>query len=156
MSGGGSPPPAESFADQAFAAAASAYADTPESWERAVQAAIAGLFEFLVERPRQTRACIEADCGAGPPALARRDRAIERFTELLAPGFAAAPAPPPAIVAEAIAGGIYELIRSYVLEGRLHELPDVVPDATVVALSPFLGAAGAVDLVSSTKLRTGR
>jgi hypothetical protein len=156
MTAGGAWPPGESFADQAFATAADAYASTPESWARAVHAAIAGLFEFLADQAPRTRACIVDDCGASPESLARRDRVVDRFTELLSPGFAIAESPPPRVVAEAIGGGIYELVRGHVLERRLRDLPAAVPDATVVALSPFLGAEAAMELASSTNVQASR
>ncbi len=131
----------QSFADEAFAVAAAAYAQAPGSWELAVQSAIAGLFDFLAGRPTETHGCmVDGGSGDGPEALARRDRTIDRFVELLRPGFAAAVAPPPPVVAEAIAGGIYELIRGYAEERRLEALPDAAPDATTVALAPFQGA----------------
>lgn len=156
MTAGGARPPSGSFADQAYAVTADAYARTPQSWERSVQAAIACLFDFLADRAPQTKACIVDDCGAGPEALARLDLAIDRFTQLLRPGFDVAASPPPAVVAEAIGGGIYELVRSHVLERRLQELPMAVPDATVVALSPFLGADAAIELASSTNVQASR
>jgi hypothetical protein len=140
MTAGGAPPPAAPFADQAFAAAADAYARSSASWGVGVGAAIANLFSFLSSRPSQTTACIVGDYDTSKVALARRDRTVARFTALLQPGFEATPTPPPPVVAEAIGGGIYELVRSHVLEQRLDELPDAVPAATVVALSPFLGA----------------
>ena len=140
MTAGGGPAPSLSFAEEAFAATVDAYAREPESWENAIQAAIGGLFDFLAGRPAQTNACIVNDCGAGPEALAQRDRVLDRFAELLRPGFAAAATPPPPVVAEAIAGGIYELVRGHVLERRLSDLPNAVQDATIVALSPFTGA----------------
>jgi hypothetical protein len=140
-----------SFADEAFAAAASAYADARESWELAIRAGIAGLFGFLAARPQQTSACIVGGLRGGPGALAGQDRLIERFAELLAPGFDVAPTPPPPIVTEAIGGGIYAIVRGYVLERRLDELPAAAPDATFVALSPFLGSANAVELANATR-----
>lgn len=148
--------PDSSFANDAFAAAAKAYAGTPESWALAVQAAIAELFDFLASHPEETKACVLGGCDGSSAGLTHRDRVIERFTQLLAPGFAASPTPPPAVVAEAIGGGIYELVRHHVLERRLEELPVAAPDATVVALSPFLGPAGAIELVSPAAIRTNR
>ena len=156
MTSGGAWPPRESFADQAFAAAAAAYAATRESWTRAVHAAIAAVFEFLAERPAQTKACIVFDGGAGPVALARRDQVLERFASLLEPGFAAAVTPPPPVVAEAIVGGIYELVRNHVLERRLDLLREAIPDATVVALSPFVGPASAIRLASAKSVQASR
>lgn len=127
-----------SFADQAFAVATEAYAGAAGNWELSVQAAIVALFDFLAERPDQMNACVLADCERpSREMLARRERTIERFTELLRPGFAAAPVPPPPVVSEAIGGGIYELVRGHVLECRLDELPAAAADATFVALSPF-------------------
>jgi hypothetical protein len=140
MTSGDTPGPRSSFVDDAFAVTAAAYAREPGGWENAVQAAIGQLFDFLASRPAQTNACIVDHCGAGLDALAHRDRVLDRFVELLRPGLAAAATPPPPVVAEAIAGGIYELVRGHVLERRLDELPAAVPDATVVVLSPFTGA----------------
>ncbi len=149
MTTGGTAPRGGSFADAAFAATATAYAGAPGGWEIAIQSAIGGLFGFLAERPDQTTACLAADCGAGRDALRQRDETIARFVELLRPGFAASAAPPPPVVAEAIGGGIYELVRSHVLERRLEDLPGAVPNATIVALSPFMGMDGALTIVGS-------
>jgi hypothetical protein len=156
MTAGGARPPGDSFADQAFAAAAAAYAATPQGWERAVRAAIAALFEFLVDRPTQTSACVAGEHAAGQDALARRDQLIDRFVTLLRPGFAAADRSPPPVVAEAIGGGIYELVRSHVLERRLDRLTEAIPDATVVALSPFLGPADALEVAHATNVQAAR
>jgi hypothetical protein len=156
MTTGGDAPSRQSFADQAFAAAADAYTGVGGNWELAIQSAIASLFAFLAARPDQTNACIVDDCGAGPDALARRDRTIDRFVELLRPGFEAAAVPPPPVVAEAIGGGIYEVVRSHVLERRLADLPGAAPDAMIVALSPFTGIERALDLISVKNVQANR
>lgn len=141
-----------SFADHAFEAASYAYRDSPDGWEHAIHAAIAALFAFLASRPAQTQACVVGACGAGSGALAHRERTIDRFTDLLRPGFAMAAAPPPpAVVAEGIGGGIYELVRSHVLERRLDELPDATSNAAIIALSPFLGADRALDEIAAVR-----
>lgn len=147
MSAGGADPAGGSFADEAFAVTATAYERAADRWEHAVQAAIAQLFVFLAARADETNACV-ADDRPSSTALARRDRLIARFTTLLQPGFETAD-PPPRVVAEAIGGGIYEVVRSHALEHRLPELPGAVPNATVVALSPFLGTEGAFALATS-------
>jgi hypothetical protein len=156
MTAGGALHPPDSFADQAWAATADAYSRTPDSWELAVREAITGLFGFLALRPEETEACIVGTCGTGSHALAYRDRVIERFTSLLEPGFAAAATPPPAVVAEAIGGGIYEIVRDHVLERRVDLLPQAAPDAALVALAPFMGTREAIDLASATKAQTRR
>jgi hypothetical protein len=133
-----------SFEDEAFAAAAAAFEREPGGWERAVEVAVARLFTFLADHPERTKTCIVADHGVG--ALGHRDQAITRFAAFfLRQGFERDGAPPP-VVAEAIGGGIYEIVRGHVLERRLSDLPAAAPDATVVALSPFVGPERALDL----------
>lgn len=142
MTGVGDMSTDRSFADEAFAATATAYANAGGDWGLAVQSAIERLFTFLADRPAETKACFVADrAGGTTEALARRDRTIDRFVELLRAGFAGGSPPP--VVAEAIGGGIYELVRGHVVEQRLDRLPLAVPDATIVVLSPFIGADGA-------------
>ena len=49
----------------------------------------------------------------------------------------------PAIAAEAIAGGIWQVLHHYVENDCIAELPDAAPQLTYFALTPFLGAAEA-------------
>ena len=52
----------------------------------------------------------------------------------------------PAIAAEAITGGIWQILHDYIENERIAELPDVAPQIIYLALVPFLGpeaAAGA-------------
>jgi hypothetical protein len=148
MTAAGGLPSGASLADRAFAACANACSSSPDRWAGSVRAAIDALFELLSSHPDQARACL-ADDSSGRDALARRDRMLDRFAELLRPGFAIAATPPPTVVADAITGGIYEIVRGHVLDGRLGELPAAVPDATVVALSPFVGMGDALAVAES-------
>jgi len=121
---------------------------TPGSWAEAVHAALAQLLDFLAGCPELTRMCIVEALYAGSPALERRDEVLGRFAEFLEPGFAQSADPPPEVVSEAISGGVYELVRAHAVERRLDTLPDSLPEATVIALSPFLGSAKAERLAS--------
>ena len=60
--------------------------------------------------------------------------------------------PPHAVVAEAIAGGIYQLMRECILDDGPERLPDLLSEVTYAALAPFTGAkaaaSAAVRLVS--------
>lgn len=145
------------FAEEAYAATADAFARAPGSWESAVLEAIASLFEFLAERPDQTRACLLRPAGAPGDAFARRERAVERFAQLLLqPGFEAVADPPPPVLKDAIAGGIHELVCGYARERRLAELPAAVPNAAVVVLSPFVGNVAAHERANAASLQTRR
>ncbi len=155
MTPNGAGHPAGSLEDEAFAATAEAYAGEAGGWERAVQVALARLFAFLAANPTRTTACIVGAHGAGSTALAQRDRAVARFTALLSQGFAQTGAPPP-LVAEAIGGGVYEIVRGHVLERRLSQLPAAVPEATVVTLAPLIGSTRAAKLARTENAQTTR
>jgi hypothetical protein len=49
----------------------------------------------------------------------------------------------PAVAAEAIAGGIWQVLHHYVENDCLAELPGVAPQLTYFALTPFVGPAAA-------------
>lgn len=134
----------ETFGDRAFRVTAEAYVGSTADWAQSVQLALHELLECLATSPERTRACVNATLEGGTLALEQRDRTLERFVELLRPryGDGGAVGPPP-VVAEAIAGGIYDLIRRYVAEDRVQALPDALPTATVLALTPFVGDAEA-------------
>ena len=140
--------PEEPFADRAFRVTVDAYVASAARWERAIPSALAGLLAFLAAQPEQTRTCIAVAPGEHPAALARRDQIVERFVTLLRPGFAIPAKPPPAVVAEAIGGGILELIRIHAEERRLEDLPSALPNATLIALTPFVGPEHAEQLAA--------
>lgn len=129
--------PASQTSDEAFTVAAEAFVGAAGGWAEAVHAALAALLDHLAAAPARSRSCLtETD----PAAADRRDRNLERFAELLEPGYELADPRPPAIAAEAVTGGIFELIRSYALEDRVDALPYALPVATVIALTPFVGS----------------
>jgi hypothetical protein len=135
--------PDEPFADRAFRLATAAYAASAASWERGIQSALAELLAFLARQPEQTQTCVAIASNEHPAVPMYRDQVIGRFTTLLSPGFAIPLKPPPPVVAEAIGWGILELIRIHVEERRIEDLPNALPDATLIALTPFVGPAGA-------------
>lgn len=135
-----------SFANRAFRVAADAYQASPAGWAPAIRSALAELLAFLADQREQTETCVAIAPGEHPAALARRDEVVEQFTSLLDPGFAIPAQPPPPVVAEAVGGGILELIRIHVEERRVGDLPSALPHATLIALTPFVGAKRAGEL----------
>lgn len=147
----------EAAAEQAFTASADVYVQTLGSWAEAVHAALAQLLDFLAGSPELTRMCIVETLHAGSPALERRDLVLDRFADFLEPGYAESADPPPEVVSEAISGGVYELIRVHAVERRVEALPRSLPEATVIALSPFVGSEEAERLASRpAPVPTGR
>lgn len=128
------------LADRAFSATAEAYVQTSAGWTHAVRAGLTALFRFLAANATEVGPCIDQQSRSGLDGLDRRDALLTRFAELLAPGYVEGSRRPPAVVAEAISGSVFELIHIHAAEGRLDELPDAVPAATAIALTPFVGS----------------
>jgi AcrR family transcriptional regulator len=112
-----------------------------------VESSLTALLEFLSEHPTYADLCLVQVMSAGPAAVERRNRALQRFACLIRTA-AEQELPqrtlPPAIVAEGIVGGIYEILYARVLNGRVDKLPELLPDLMYSALLPYVGAEGTV------------
>jgi AcrR family transcriptional regulator len=105
---------------------------------------IAGLrafLEYVAEHPQYADACIVEVLAAGPRALERRNGLMRAFAELIRNGAEQMPGAmhPPALTAETIVGGIYEIVYSRVLQGQTRELPELLPDLAYSVMLPYLG-----------------
>jgi AcrR family transcriptional regulator len=151
--------------DEAFAAAyragnqetleyaLKAYTAAP-NWPAAVHAGLAAELIFLARRPALARIGFLEVYGAGLEALELRETELQQFTAALEPGYrqkrgASQPHP---IITEAIAGGIYQLMRECVLRDGPEQLPSLSPEATFAALAPFIGAKAASAVAAGAAL----
>jgi AcrR family transcriptional regulator len=107
----------------------------------ALHQALARMLSDMAEAPEMVYLSIVELPSLGPLVAAHRIRAMDLFCTFLGPAFAALdePAPDPEAVSVCLAGGLWELIRRYALERRLHELPEALPAASYVCLSTFFG-----------------
>ena len=96
------------------------------AWDDSVRAGIEALLGFLASEPELARLLVVEVTGAGPSALRRRAEAVRGFAAMLAQT-SEEDAPMGAQVA---AGGIWEVIHAWVLEGRAEDLP-ALADALV-------------------------
>ena len=126
---------------QLFARVADAFMSAEDGAAEALHQALARMLSDMAEAPEMVCLSMVELPSLGPLVAARRARAMELFCMVLAPAFAALdePAPDPEAVSVCLAGGLWELIRRYALERRLHELPDALPAASYVCLSTFFG-----------------
>ncbi|HEX5145980.1 MAG TPA: TetR/AcrR family transcriptional regulator [Conexibacter sp.] len=134
----------ELVVERALRGMRAAYAfDAP--WPERLRAAFAWALAALAAHPEEARVVFLEVLAAGPQALAHRERALRRFTPLLAPGFELAPDPGavPASMPDAIAGGLTELIAGQLRADAAARLPLLLPDVTFCALAPFLGPEAA-------------
>jgi len=114
---------------------------TAPDWRTGVRDGIFSLTEYLASEPAFAQLALLGTTVATPRAIKLSDRGVSAYAQLLAPGFEEVPKSkrPPAIAIDAIAGGLHEIFLHYAAHGRLHELPEITPDATYIALAPFVG-----------------
>jgi AcrR family transcriptional regulator len=110
-----------------------------------LRAGIGAYLDFMAREPSVARMCIVEVLAAGPRALARRNTAMRMFASIieeniheLVPG-----CPVAALAAEAIVGGIHEVVYTRILQGRTTELPGLADDLLTTVLMLGVGADNA-------------
>ena len=140
---------------QALRVTGGAFESRREDWPYAVRAGIEALLEYLASEPEHAHLTLVDTFAASPESLAIRDRAMAGFRARLAPGVelgrSGGQHPDPAVTAEAVAGGVWQVLHGYIERGAAGALPGAAPQLTYFALAPFLGAprAAAVALLPS-------
>ena len=107
-------------------------------WQQGVLALYEAVCAYFVAEPALAQLATVGVYGAGPQALARRDRVIDSLAAMLGPGFEENPEAPP-VSAEAIAATVYALMREQVRGEGPESLGSVVPLATYITLVTFVG-----------------
>jgi AcrR family transcriptional regulator len=145
----------DAIVEELTAAAEAAFAegDGMVSRSRAVLTALVG---FFVANPAYASVCVVEVLAAGPAALERRAATMHWFAELLERGATDVPKSrrPPAIVSEALVGGIYEILYARVLRRELDELESLLPDLLYSTVLPYVGPEKAADARKAARPRT--
>jgi AcrR family transcriptional regulator len=133
---------------QALQVAVDAYEAAGEDWPQAIAAGLRALMAFLASEPAHAHLTLVDTFAASPEAIEIRNASMHAFAVYLQPGYAlAAPGTVvPAVAAEAVVGGIWQVFHHYIENERADKLPDAAPQLTYMALTPFIGprAAAAV------------
>ena len=88
---------------------------------------------------------------AYPHMTGRVDEANFSYIELLDIGDTGNyPNMPPAVIREAIVGGLFELMHDYILRARAERLPDLVDHMMYFLITPFAGGEVAARAVAET------
>jgi AcrR family transcriptional regulator len=116
-------------------------------WQAGVRALYEAMFAYFVAEPEMAELATVGVYGAGPQALARRDRVIDSLEEMLAPGFEENPEAPTAS-AEAIGATVYALLREQVRSEGAEGLASAVPLATYITLVGFVGPVRACEVAN--------
>jgi AcrR family transcriptional regulator len=108
-------------------------------------AGLRAFLDFAASEPAFARMCVVEVLAAGPDAVKRRNDTMAAFATLihskaeeLLEGKI-----PPALTAETVVGGIYEVVYSRVLRGEIQELPRLLPDLIYSCLLPYMGVEAA-------------
>jgi AcrR family transcriptional regulator len=115
--------------------------EVSSTFPEGVIACLRAFLEYLAAHPQYADACIVEVLAAGPRALQRRNDVMRALAVLIHNGAenVAGSMHPPALTAETIVGGIYEIVYSRALLGQTKELPDLLPDLAYSVMLPYLG-----------------
>jgi AcrR family transcriptional regulator/DNA-binding MarR family transcriptional regulator len=136
----------EQALDQGRLLTATAYA-TQDSWRESTRTALARLLAFMEDEPGVTRLCVVEALGAGDRVLERRRELFEELARVIDRGrleTGAASEPPP-VTAEGIAGAVFAVIHTRVLDSSETSLMDLLGPLMSIIVLPFLGARTASD-----------
>lgn len=116
--------------------------DTPM---RRARACLGALAEFLAADPRRAELLVIHGHAAGQGTVEIRIETMRRLVELILDNTRDLPHPTgdPRLVAELVAGGIFETVFTWTLRGQVRALPGLVPEWTRVASAPYVAMVSA-------------
>jgi AcrR family transcriptional regulator len=146
----------DTVVEQLLSAVGQAY-EQADGWTRKVHDGLETFLSYLAAEPAFARMCIVEVVAAGPDARSRRDAAMRVFVGFLEPGRAEAPrgVVVPALAAEVVVGGIYEIIYSRLQRNAADELVEMLPELLYCALVPYIGHALAERAVADAREHAG-
>lgn len=124
---------------QLYEVVVEAYTRAPGDFER-LRDSIDTFLRFMAAEPAFADMCIVEVLAAGPKAIERRDHLMRDFAIMFdsaGRGLAGDDAARP-LTAEAIVGGIYEVVYKHVLHGTTASLPGLLPDLLYFGTVPYL------------------
>lgn len=117
-----------------------------ETFPAGVAACLQAFLEFVASEPSFADMCIVEVLAAGPQAIQRRNNVMNAFSGFIRNAAEDVLPPerrPPAITSETIVGGIYEVVYARILDGKVRELPELLPDLAYGMMLPYLGPQSA-------------
>jgi len=111
-----------------------------------LRAGLAAFLDFVAREPAFARMCMVESLAAGREAVERRNAAMATFARIIDENARelGTPIQPPALTAETIVGGIYEVVYTRVVRGEIRELPLLLPDLMYSAVLPYAGPEAAL------------
>jgi AcrR family transcriptional regulator len=129
--------------------------EEPAGWHDRIWAAGLAAMRFLREDPLRARFLVVEVNGAGRRAQARRDRIVQRLTDLLDAGRKGLEGPGSIsrCTAEVLSGAIYGTVLAKVEAGCIDRGEEFLPELVYMAVMPYLGSRAAEDELLVQPLR---
>jgi len=111
-----------------------------QDWSRGVAEGLRALIVFLESEPAHAHLSIVDTFATSPETLEIRDEVLRGFAVYLSPDErpVSEDIEVPAIAAEAVVGGIWQVLHHYIENDRIAELLDAAPQLTYLTLTPFI------------------
>jgi AcrR family transcriptional regulator len=138
---------------QALRVTIEAYGASEGNWPEGVAAGMHALLSYVCSEPDHAHLTLVDTFGASPRATEIRESALGAFVEYLQPGYEQATSSSlvvQPIAAEAVAGGIWQILHHYTEHQRIDELCDAAPQLIYLTLSPFIGPQSAADVARNS------
>ncbi len=114
--------------------------DEHESWSERLRAGLAAALAILDEDPDLARLCVVELPSIGPAGLTRRSKLLAQFAAQIDEGRKLARGEPASVTAEAIAGGVLDVIHSRLLASPPSRLSELLNPLMSFIVMPYLGA----------------
>jgi AcrR family transcriptional regulator len=138
----------DTWTDRTFAAMAAAFASAPRDGALALHRALGAMLAQMAAEPDMLHLAVGAVEHLGPRALARRARYASVFFDAISPTISPEDPIPaePRVVTEMLAEGVFGVLRTYVTEDRIDELPAALPEISYLSVAPFFGPERASEI----------
>ncbi len=117
---------------QALQITVETYEAHAEHWPCAIAAGLGSLIDYLASEPSHAHLILVDTFGANPEAIEIRNSAMDAFAAYLRPGYELAQRDVPEIAAEAVAGGIWQVLHHYIESDRTAQLPGAAASARLL------------------------
>ncbi len=116
-----------------------------DSWAERVRAGLTSFLGYVVEEPALARTCMVEALSAGPAAVESYEKSQQAFVSLFQLGRDVSPhgSRLPETLEEAIIGGVFWIVYQRLAAGEVAAIPELLPELTEFALTPYLGAEAA-------------
>jgi AcrR family transcriptional regulator len=126
---------------QALGVGVKAFEAAMPDWPRAIAAGVRALIAYLVSEPAHAHLSIVDAFGASPETIKVRDETLTAFATYFRRGYELARRDTgiPAIAADAVVGGAWQVLHHEIDDERFAELSEATPSLIYLLLTPFIG-----------------